>query len=145
VSGTAPLPASPVDEQTVGGSSHDLLIGDGVTDRMRGNGGNDILLGGTTAYDLNDAALCAIMAEGSSGHSFATRIANLTDQTSSASFLSRLNGAYSLLDQGSGQTVFNDTASDTLTGSAGSDWFFAGTADKVTDLSASDQAFLFGL
>ncbi len=85
------------------------------------------------------------MAEWGSGHSFATRVANLTDQTSSASFLSRLNGAYFLLDQGSGQTVFNDSASDTLMGSAGSDWFFAGTADKITDLSALDKAFLFGV
>jgi len=28
---------------------------------------------------------------------------------------------------------------------AGADGFFAGPADKVTDLSALDQAFLFGL
>ena len=58
--------------------------------------------------------------------------------------LSRLNADYFLLDSGSGQTVFNDSSTDTETGSAGSDWFFAGTADKVTDLSASDQAFIFG-
>jgi len=54
-------------------------------------------------------------------------------------------GDYFLLDSGSGQTVFNDASSDTLTGSAGSDWFFAGTADKLTDLNALDQAFIFGL
>jgi hypothetical protein len=89
--------------------------------------------------------LIAIMAEWTSGHNFATRVANRTDQTSSAGFLSWLNSNYFLLDGGSGQTVFNDASKDTLTGSAGSDWFFAGTADKVTDLSASDLAFIFGL
>ena len=58
----------------------------------------------------------------------------------------RLNGAYFLLDQGSGQTVFNtDGSKDTETGGLGSDWFFAGTADKITDLSGLDQAFIFGL
>lgn len=59
--------------------------------------------------------------------------------------LSRLNGDYFLLDSGSGRTVFNDASSDTLTGSTGSDWFFAGTADKITDLSNLDEALIFGL
>src|SRR5439155_17228318 len=107
------------------------------------NGGDDILIGGTTAYDNDVAALIAIMDEWTSNHDFATRRANLTDTGSGLQW--RLNADYFLLDSGSGQTVFNDSSSDTLTGSAGSDWFFAGTADKVTDLSASDQAFIFGL
>src|SRR5206468_5497446 len=115
----------------------DLLVG--------GNGGDDILIGGTTAFDGNEAALVAVMAEWTSSHTYATRVANLTDQTNSAGFLSRLNGAYFLLDSGSGQTVFNDSSSDTLTGSAGSDWFFAGAADKITDLSALDQTFMLGV
>ena len=42
-------------------------------DRMIGNGGDDILIGGTTSYDGNEAALVAIMAEWTSGHDFATR------------------------------------------------------------------------
>jgi len=124
---------------------NDLLVGGTGADRLIGNGGDDILIGGTTAYDNDAAALTAIMAEWTSDHDYATRVANLTDQTSSVGFLSRLNGDYFLLDSGCGQTVFNDSSSDTLTGSAGSDWFFAGTADKVTDLSAFDQAFIFGL
>jgi Ca2+-binding RTX toxin-like protein len=131
------------DDLLVGGSGRDLLIGGTGADRMIGNGGDDILIGGTTLYDGNEAALCAIMAEWTSGHDFATRVANLTDTGSG--LLSRLNGNYFLLDSGSGQTVFNDSSSDILTGSAGSDWFFAGTADKVTDLSALDQAFIFGV
>jgi Ca2+-binding RTX toxin-like protein len=131
------------DDLVVGGSGRDLLIGGGGADRLIGNGGDDILIGGTTSYDNDPAALIAIMAEWTSNHDYATRVANLTD--SGSGLLSSLNAAYFLLDSGSGQTVFNDSSSDTLTGSAGSDWFFAGTADKVTDLSALDQAFIFGL
>ena len=85
------------------------------------------------------------MSEWTSNHDYATRIANLTDQTGSAGFLARLNDSYFLLDQGSSQTVFNDSSTDTLTGSASSDWFFAGTADKITDLNKIDQAFIFGV
>ena len=46
--------------------------------------------------------------------------------------------------QGSSPTVRDDFAKDTMTGSAGQDWFFAnlasGVIDKVTDLSASEFA-----
>jgi Ca2+-binding RTX toxin-like protein len=48
-------------------------------------------------------------------------------------------------DQAATTTVFDDGAEDVLTGSAGSDWFFAnlsgaGVKDKVTDLSAKEFA-----
>ena len=78
------------------------------------------------------------MAGWTSIHDFATRIANLTD--AGTGLLNRLNGNYFLIQD---QTVFNDSSTDTLTGSLGSDWFFAGQADNITDLSASDRAFIF--
>jgi hypothetical protein len=127
------------DDLLVGGGGRDLLIGGGGADRLIGNGGDDILIGGTTAYDQDFAALCAIMDEWTSDHDYATRVANLTNTGSG--LLSRLNGDYFLVQ---GQTVFNDASKDQLTGSAGTDWFFAGTADKVTDLSDLDRAFIFG-
>src|SRR5207253_543939 len=97
--------------------------------------------GGTTAFDARDAALCAIMAEWNrTDIDMATRAAHLSDQTSTIGFLSRLNGDYFLIQD---VTVFNDSSKDTLTGSAGSDWFFAGAADKLTDLSDADKAFIF--
>lgn len=96
---------------------------------------------GITSFDALDGALCAIMAEWNrTDIDFATRVAHLSDQTSSVGFLSRLNGNYFLIQD---VTVFNDSSKDTLTGSAGLDWFFAGTADKVTDLSDADKAFIF--
>jgi Ca2+-binding RTX toxin-like protein len=126
------------DDLLLGGSGRDLLIGGTGADRLIGNGGDDILIGGTTVYDLDVAALCAIMDEWTSTHDYATRVANLTDTGSG--LLSRLNGNYFLIQD---QTVFNDASQDRLTGSAGSDWFFAGTADKITDLNAIDRAFIF--
>jgi Ca2+-binding RTX toxin-like protein len=131
------------DDLLVGGGGRDLLIGGAGADRLIGNGGDDILVGGTTSYDLDPSALGAIMAEWTSGHDFATRTANLTD--TGTGLLSRLNGDYFLLDSGTGQTVFNDASHDTLTGSAGSDWYFAGLADQVTGLTALDLAFIFGV
>jgi hypothetical protein len=41
-----------------------------------------------------------------------------------------------------GQTVFNDGGVGSLTGQTGSDVFFAGSADTITDLSSSDQVFI---
>ena len=126
----------------VGGRGRDMMIGGAGADRMIGNGGDDILVGGTTAFDNTEAALGAIMAEWTSSHSFATRIANLTNTGSELS--SRLNGSYYLLNGGDNQTVFNDSSNDTMSGSSGSDWLFAGTTDNVTDLSTSDREFIFG-
>ncbi len=129
----------------LGGRGRDLLIGGGGADRLIGQGGDDILIAGTTSFDAQDAALCAIMREWTSDHDFATRVANLSGNTSSPLFsAARLNDSYFLIDSGPDQTVFNDTSKDKLTGSAGRDWFFAGAGDKITDLKSNELAFIFG-
>lgn len=127
------------DDLMVGGSGRDLMIGDDGADRLIGNGGDDILIGGTTVYDADLAALCAIMDEWTSNHDFATRVANLNNTGTGASFLGRLNEDYFLVQ---GQTVFNDASKDQMTGSAGTDWFFAGLADQLTGLSDLERAFI---
>jgi hypothetical protein len=100
---------------------------------------------GSTSYDDNEVALSAILAEWSSADSLAARIANLSDNTPSPYFsANRLNGNYFLLDSGPNQTVFNDFSADTVTAGSGPDWIFAGTVDKLTGLTASDVAFIFG-
>ncbi len=126
----------------IGGPGRDLLIGGRGADWLFGNGGNDLLVGGTTAFDGNDAALAAVMAEWTSGHSFATRVANLSD--TGGDLPGRLNGDYFLLDSGPDRTVFNDGAADTLTGGLAADWFFAGPQDRVTDVGDSDRASVSG-
>src|SRR5262249_46743157 len=109
------------------------------------NGGQDILIAGSTSYDFNEVALSAIMAEWTSSDSLAARIANLTDNTASSLFsAARLNGKYFLLDSGPNQTVFNDFSPDTVTAGSAPHWIFAGSADKIPGLTAADVAFIFG-
>jgi hypothetical protein len=127
------------DDLLVGGAGRDLLVGGTGADRIVGNADDDILIAGTTAFDDDVAALCAIMAEWTSERSYAERTANLRGTTSGG-----LNGAYVLETEGAGATVFDDDAADVLTGSAGQDWFFAnldsGVLDRITDLSAAEFA-----
>jgi Ca2+-binding RTX toxin-like protein len=127
-----------------GGAGRNILIGTGG-DRLVSNGGQDVLLAGSTAFDSDEVALAAILAEWSSADSLAVRVANLTGNTASPYFsATRLNGNYFLLDGGPDQTVSNDSGADTLVAGSGPGLVFAGSADKVSGLTASDVAFLFG-
>ena len=83
--------------------------------------GDDLLIAGTTAYDANDAALAAIMAEWTSGRDYATRVANLSGTGSGP----LNNGNYFLIASGPIATVFDDNSIDVLNGGSGMDWFFA--------------------
>lgn len=138
-----------------GGDGKDLVIGGNGSDTIQGDGSEDILIAGTTAFDANDAALQSILAEWTSGRSYAQRVYNLSQGTAgsgldSSKFSSRVNGSYYLIgNDGSSQTVFNDTVVDTLTGgSDAKDWFLAnkvadngGPIDNVnsTDLAMGDM------
>jgi hypothetical protein len=102
--------------------------------------GNDILIGGYTGYDHNDAALWAIMAEWTSADSFAQRVAYLSDAKTADGFANRHNGDYFLVAD---LAVFNDATKDSLNGSGGSDWLFDDAADKITGLTKSDDLTVF--
>jgi hypothetical protein len=105
----------------LGGSGNDLLIGGLGNDALKGNGGDDILIGGTTSYDANLPALCALLREwGRTDVSYATRVNHLKGGSGG------LNGAYVLTTA----TVFDDGVTDTLSGNAGTDWFFARVSGK---------------
>lgn len=133
-----------------GGSNRDLLIGGTGVDRLVGNSGEDLLIGGTTSYDADYVALKSIMAEWTSERSYSQRVHNVSNGTGgagldSSTFASRSNGGYFLIgNDGPIQTVFNDNDNDKLTGSSGSDWFFAnvdaegGVLDTVTDKDSSE-------
>ncbi len=114
----------------LGGTGRDLLIGGAGADRLVGGSGPDLLVAGTTLFDANHAALCAIMAEWSSERSFEARAANLGGTGSGP----RLNGNYFLTTDGPNQTVFDDAAVDVLTGAADRDLFFATLAGPFADL-----------
>ena len=129
------------DDLLVGGAGRDLLIGGVGADKLVGNADEDILIAGTTSYDNNAGALSTIMAEWTSSAAYATRVGHLTGTIPNG-----LNGAIRLIgDDGATQTVFNDNDVDTLTGSAGQDWFFAnkvadngGAIDVVTDQASNE-------
>jgi hypothetical protein len=50
----------------------------------------------------------------------------------------RLNGDFFLRATGPGQTVFDDFAADTLTGSQHLDWFFLFPLDVITDTNKDE-------
>jgi Ca2+-binding RTX toxin-like protein len=122
------------DDQLSGHQGRDILIGGAGADRLIGGADEDILIGGTTAFDSILTALLAIQAEWSSSRSYATRVANLRGPGTEP----RLNGDFFLKASGAGQTVFNDAAVDTLTGSQQSDWFFLFAGDVQTDQNQNE-------
>jgi hypothetical protein len=102
------------DDLIVGGSGRDLLIGGTGDDRIVGNGDDDILIAG----DVGEMAICDVMREWTSAKEYAARIGTITPML-------RLLG---------------DDDADTLTGSAGLDWFLADELkDRTTDLK--DEVF----
>jgi Ca2+-binding RTX toxin-like protein len=131
----------------LGGGGHDILLGGDGNDRLEGRngadiligglgadllwGGNsaavrvldgeDLLIGGTTSYDDNPAALAAIFSTWRAADTYANRVNALMNGT---------NG----LPQLNGTTVANDLAVDDMYGNTGLDWFFCSSAqDLVRD------------
>ena len=116
-----------------GGADRDIIIGGQGADSLIGGGDDDILVGSSTSYDSNLTALNSIKAEWISTNTYAQRIANIRNSTGGTS--NRQNGAFFF----NNTTVTNDAASDTLTGSAGSDLFyFSSSNDHVTDLGKAE-------
>ena len=108
-------------DRLIGGQGQDILIGGGGQATLQAGAGGDILIGGTTAYDNNTAALAAVLAEWSRiDIDYATRIAHLTGSLSGG-----LNGS-NVLSSG---TVHSNGLADNLYGGAGMDWYFAGVMD----------------
>lgn len=138
------------DDLLVGGSGRDLLIGGLGSDRLVGNADDDILIAGATAFDANEAALAAVMAEWTSSRTYSQRVANLSNRTvagaDGSQFAQRGNGDY-FLTTGVAATVLDDDMAEVLTGSSGQDWFLFNadgendtTRDRATDLHASEFA-----
>ena len=132
------------DDRLDGGTGRDLLVGGTGADVLLGGGDDDILLAGVFAYyaeatnSADAAALTALMAEwGRTDLTYAGRVANLVAGVGPG-------GVYKL----TAATTGDDTSRDTLTGNAGTDWFFvalAGVTDTMTDRIAAERVDdLFG-
>ena len=76
----------------------------------------------------------AILAEWTSARNYNQRVLNLRG-TPNGQFANRLNGNSFLV---AGTTELDDLTGDTLTGGAGSDWFFTGFGD-VSDDAGGEQ------
>jgi Ca2+-binding RTX toxin-like protein len=111
----------------MGGRGQNLLIGGSGAATLNAGSGDDLLIAGTTAFDNNEVALAAIMAEWASGRDYATRIANLSGTGTGP----RNNGDYFLIAGGPNATVFDNGAVDVLSGGSGMDWFFANVAQDI--------------
>ena len=97
--------------------------------------GQSRMIGGTTTYDNNAAALAAVLAEWSrTDIGYTVRMDHLTGKISGG-----LNGNYLLITQmGSANTVFGNGLADNLQGGAGMDWFFAGMADMISNQTTGE-------
>jgi hypothetical protein len=112
--------------------------GHGESALRGGGGGDDALVAGYPAFAGNDAALAAVLEGWTRIHEDATRVACLGAGAG-------LTGGYRLGDDGTSQTVFEDSAADARTGTQGRDLFFAnwvaddgGPPDLASDASADD-------
>lgn len=103
-------------------------------DKLNGNGGDSILIGAITDYDLGNAALTfnskvaaldAIMAQWGSANSYATRVSNLS---------SALNTT-KVHDDAAVDTLFGDLAPDL-------DWFFAKLGQDVLKNSRPGEVII---
>ena len=107
--------------QVTGGAGRsNLLIGGTGADTLTSGGSGDILIGGSTSYDTNTAALAAILAEwdNTAAETYQQRINHITGAVSGG-----LNGSYDL----NSSTVHHASSAVTLVGGTGTafDWFFA--------------------
>jgi hypothetical protein len=122
----------------VGGTGRNVLIGGGGADRLDASKstGDNLLIGGTTNWDTNLAALQAVMAEWDRPDlGFADRRSDLLTGTNGQGKkplnVVTVNGKQQLIlltpatnPTSSNGTVHADTSPDTLVGGAGQNWFF---------------------
>jgi DNA-binding beta-propeller fold protein YncE len=113
-----------------GHKGRDLVFAGLGTNSISGGSDDDIIIAGTTAWDNNPQAICAIHHEWiRTDRSYAERVADLRDGGG-------YNGNY-VLNQ---STVFENGTPDTLAGAKHMDWFFYDARDKMSDRQAGEVA-----
>jgi hypothetical protein len=134
----------------VGGTGRNVLIGGAGPDTLDASGASsdNILIGGTTDFDTNLAALDAIFAEWTrTDLGFKDRFIDLTSGTNGAGAtpLNQVNGQLILLTR---KTVHADSSPDILIGSNQTDpvtgkrahnWFFFDADDTIVNFLASSD------
>jgi hypothetical protein len=138
---------SPFDDVLVGNGGNvlngeggrNLLIAGATASTLIGGPGEDILIGGTTDYDHDAAALAAILAEWSNPTlDYATRVANLIAGNGVPALTpSTLND---LVNQPG--TVHGNGGSNTLLGGSALDLFFGNLSNDTTDWDPQTESFV---
>jgi hypothetical protein len=112
----------------VGGAGRNVIIGGAGADQIFGGNGDNLLLSGSTAYDMNLVALQVIMREWTrTDADFSTRLAHL--RTGGG-----LNGDF-LLDA---THVFGDGVQNAVTGGSGQNAFFVQPSDVIRKVQPGD-------
>jgi hypothetical protein len=125
-SGSSVLLGGDGNDRLTGGAGRSILIGGSGSDSLIANKakGESLLIGGSTAYDGNQAALQAIMNEWSSGDSYSARVDSILGNVSTGQ-----NGSYAF----NSGTVLNDSAVDKLVASGSVlDFVFQSANDKLS-------------
>ncbi|HYE19255.1 MAG TPA: hypothetical protein VEA69_12470 [Tepidisphaeraceae bacterium] len=124
------------DDALDGGLGRDVAIGGLGKDAIGGGGDDDVLIGGTTSYDTDETALSLIRAEWVANRSYANRVASLNGQGPGS-------GQNVRTTLKAGKTVFDDGATDVLTGGLGEDYFLVtakgANADRITDQAKGEK------
>ncbi len=133
------------DDTLTSGNGRDILIGGAGQDTLTGGNGEDLLIAGSSSYETRipanlQALLCAIQPEwGRTDRGYQDRINHLNGTVPGG-----LNGTTILRGAGAGQTVFDDSSPDRLTGGNGSDWFLlnlsGGTVPDTSDRTGPEVA-----
>jgi hypothetical protein len=123
-------------EVLTGGHGRDLLMGGTGAATLNAGVGDDILIGGSTNYDIGStsgmtydqqlAALEAVMAEWGSADSYATRLSALSSYLNTSTVHDNYSSGKPVADQLLGNALAND-------------WFFAGVNDVVKGKSKIAQ------
>jgi hypothetical protein len=122
--GPALLNGGAGNDTLIGGAGRDVLIGGNGSDTLRAGSGGDLLIAGYTAFDNNQSALLAILAEWQrTDETYAQRLDHLRRGGG-------LNGTARLTRPA---TVRDDVFADVLTGGAGQDWFWLTPRPGVPD------------
>ncbi len=117
-----------------GSAGRDLLFGGTGTDTLNGSGGDDILFENAPNFASNAATIDSLLTYWNrTDLDYLTRVTQLRAGTTGVAGLPKMNTTIGR----------NDSNTDTLTGGAGNDWFFAKLSsqktDKITDLESGEQ------
>lgn len=138
--------AEGADDSLLGGDGRDILVGDrgtstanveGGTDSLDGGTGEDILIASAALLpDVNSWGL--ILAEWTSGRSYAERVANISGtgvgpRDNGSTFLTQPNSVQADNSNPPAATV------DVVLGGDDQDWFFTEAEDTISDLALGEE------